>query len=203
MHGILLNMILGKRGKTLSVPFFQGAADELECFAMHNSDLGPNGHGYRREESMNIQPVAKRFLSSYVESGKYEKVDFDLLWDTFEQMKEAGDILLVNTENEPLIVEITPWLHQFNLLAETGEEVLKMVKNDSKSFFLRRYNHVKALQQRMFYTDQNYNQNPYQPGVKTASKVIKPLIDQIFATAVKRYNQVWSRFGCHNRLYAT
>ena len=51
-------------------------------------------------------------------------------------MKEAGDILLVNTENEPLIVEITPWLHQFNLLAETGEEVLKMVKNDSKSFFL-------------------------------------------------------------------
>lgn len=103
---------------------------------MHNSDLGPNGHGYRREESMNIQPVAKRFLSSYVESGKYEKVDFDLLWDTFEQMKEAGDILLVNTENEPLIVEITPWLHQFNLLAETGEEVLKMVKNDSKSFFL-------------------------------------------------------------------
>lgn len=166
-----------------------GAADELECFAMHNSDLGPNGHGYRREESMNIQPVAKRFLSSYVESGKYEKVDFDLLWDTFEQMKEAGDILLVNTENEPLIVEITPWLHQFNLLAETGEEVLKMVKNDSKSFFLRRYNHVKALQQRMFYTDQNYNQNPYQPGVKTASKVIKPLIDQIFATAVKRYNQ--------------
>ena len=47
----------------------------------------------------------------------------DSLWDTFEQMKEAGDILLVNTENEPLIVEITPWLHQFNLLAETGEEV--------------------------------------------------------------------------------
>ena len=164
-------------------------AKELECFAMHNSDLGPNGHGYRREESMNIQPVAKRFLSSYVESGKYEKVDFDLLWDTFEQMKEAGDILLVNTENEPLIVEITPWLHQFNLLAETGEEVLKMVKNDSKSFFLRRYNHVKALQQRMFYTDQNYNQNPYHPGVQPASKVIKPLIDQIFATAVKRYNQ--------------
>lgn len=34
-----------------------GAADELECFAMHNSDLGPNGHGYRREESMNIQPL--------------------------------------------------------------------------------------------------------------------------------------------------
>ncbi len=166
-----------------------GAADELECFAMHNSDLGPNGHGYRREESMDVQPIAKRFLSSYVESGKYEKVDFDLLWDTFEQMKEASDILLVNTENEPLIVEITPWLHQFNLLAETGEEVLKMVKNESKPFFLRRYNHVKALQQRMFYTDQNYNQNPYQPGVKTASKVIKPLIDQLFATAVKRYNQ--------------
>ena len=40
------------------------AAEELECFAMHNSDLGPNGHGYRREESMDIQPAAERFPES-------------------------------------------------------------------------------------------------------------------------------------------
>ncbi len=83
-----------------------------------------------------FNPLPNVSLAVMLRVGKYEKVDFDLLWDTFEQMKEAGDILLVNTENEPLIVEITPWLHQFNLLAETGEEVLKMVKNDSKSFFL-------------------------------------------------------------------
>lgn len=169
-----------------------GAAAELECFAMHNSDLGPNGHGYRREESMDIQPTVERFIKSYVKDGNYEKADLETLQNTFERMEEASDILLTNTENEPLIKEMTPWLYQFKLMGELGEEVLKLVvaqQQDSQPYFLRKYNHVKSLQQQMFHTDQNYNQNPYQPGVKVASKIIKPLIDEMFVTAVSRYNQ--------------
>ena len=150
------------------------AAEELECFAMHNSDLGPNGHGYRREESMDIQPAAERFLKAFKEGKNYDKADFESLQYTFERMKESADILLMNTENKPLIAEITPWVHQFKLTAEMGEEVLKMVEGRNESYFLRKYNHVKALQQQMFYIDQTSNQNPYQPGVKTATRVIKP-----------------------------
>lgn len=165
------------------------AAGELECFAIHNSDLGRNGHQYRREESQNIQPVAKRFLRSYMETGKYDKADFDTLSDTFDRMMESADILLVNTENKPLVEEITPWLYQFKLLGETGKEVLEMAESDSPSYFLRKYNHVKSLQQQMFTVDQTYNQNPYQPGIKTATRVLKPLIDRTFALAVERYNQ--------------
>ena len=75
-----------------------------------------------------------------------------------------------------------------------GEEVLKMVEGRNESYFLRKYNHVKALQQQMFYIDQTSNQNPYQPGVKTATRVIKPLIDQTFATVVKFFNQ---KFNAH------
>lgn len=168
------------------------AAEELECFAIHNSDLGVNGHQYRREESQDIQPAAERFLKGYIENGKYETADFEALQNTFERMAESADILLINTENKPLIQEITPWLYQFRLLAETGKEVLNMVKSRgdfSHSYFLRKYNHVKALQQQMFDIDQTYNQNPYQPGVKTATRVIKPLIDRTFAITVERYNQ--------------
>lgn len=168
------------------------AAEELECFAIHNSDLGVNGHRYRREESQDIQPAAERFLKSYIENGKYEMADFEALQNTFERMAESADILLINTENKPLIQEITPWLYQFRLLAETGKEVLKMVKSRddfSHFYFLRKYNHVKALQQQMFDIDQTYNQNPYQPGVKTATRVIKPLIGRTFAITVERYNQ--------------
>ena len=168
------------------------AAEELECFAIHNSDLGVNGHQYRREESQDIQPAVERFLKSIVENGKYEMADFEALQNTFERMAESADILLINTENKPLIQEITPWLYQFRLLAETGKEVLNMVKSRgdfSHSYFLRKYNHVKALQQQMFDIDQTYNQNPYQPGVKTATRVIKPLIDRTFAITVERYNQ--------------
>ena len=168
------------------------ASGELECFAIHNSDLGPNGHGYRREESQDIQPAADHFLKSFKEDGSYDKADFEALRNTFERMKESADILLTNTENKPLIAEITPWLRQFKLMAETGEEVLQMVEGRNESYFLRKYNHVKALQQQMFYIDQTSNQNPYQPGVKTATRVIKPLIDQTFAAVVSYYNKKYN-----------
>lgn len=169
-----------------------GAAAELEFFAAHNSDLGPNGHKYRREESVTLQPVAERFMESYTKGQSYNEKDFALLQETFSKMAESGDILIAHNENPSLIAEMKPWLHQFKLLGETGNEVLAMVKayeQNDQALFARKYKHVKALQQQMFQVDQTYNQNPYQPGIKTAGKVIKPLIDQTFATATDRYNR--------------
>ena len=168
------------------------AADELEFFAAHNSDLGPNGHKYRRDESVELQPLSQRFLDSYLKNGSYTEADFNALEATFGKMVESGDILMTNTGNRPLIVEMMPWLRQFKLLGVTGQEVLAMAKaykEGDNSLFIRKYRHVKALQQQMFQVDQTYNQNPYQPGVKTATKVIKPLIDQTFTTVTERYNK--------------
>jgi hyaluronoglucosaminidase len=172
-----------------------GCATELEFFAAHNSDLGANGHKYRREESVALQPTAKNFIESYAKGQRYDEKDFTLLQKTFSRMIESGDILSVDEENRPLIMEIMPWLYQFKLLGETGNEVLALVKayeSNNQDLFMRKYKHVKALQQQMFHIDQTYNQNPYQPGVKTAGKVIKPLIDQTFATVVDRYNQKYN-----------
>ena len=167
------------------------AAKELEIFATHNSDLGPNGHGYRREESVTLKPVAESFLNEYLNKGTYPMDDFLTLLDTFMQMKEAADILMTNTENPALIAEMKPWLIQHKLMGELGEEVLALVnayEQGKQEGFLRKYKHVKALQQQMFDVDQTYNQNPYQPGVKTAGLVIKPLIDLTFAKVVDMYN---------------
>ena len=169
-----------------------GAPEALECFAMHNADLGPNGHNFHREESTDIQPVTDRFLQSYTSNGTYGQQDFDALQSAFEQMQESADILLVDSTNRPLIQEITPWIHQFKLLAESGEEVLKMAQSAqqvSPAYFLRKYHQVKALQQQMKSIDKTCNQNPNQPGVKTGTKVIKPFIDAVFAEAINRYNQ--------------
>ena len=169
-----------------------GAAEELQFFAAHNSDLGPNGHRYRRDESVVLQPMAESFINGYTKSENYNEKDFAILQETFHRMVESSDLLMVNEENRPLTEEMMPWLYQFKLLGETGNEVLRMIKAYEKgdqALFMRKYKHVKALQQQMFHIDQTYNQNPYQPGVKTAGKVIKPLIDQAFATATTRYNQ--------------
>ena len=168
------------------------AAKELEIFATHNSDLGANGHGYRREESVALKPIAESFLNTYLTSGKYSTKDFATLQETFTQMEEAADILMITSENPALIAEMKPWLMQHKLMGETGQTVLTMLKayeTSDQALFLRKYKHAKALQQQMFNVDQTYNQNPYQPGVKTAGLVIKPLIDKTFAKVVEMYNQ--------------
>ena len=167
------------------------AAHELEIFATHNSDLGPNGHGYRREESVALKPVAERFLNEYLSKGTYQGEDFLSIINTFHSMIEAADILMTNTENPALIAEMKPWLIQHKLMGELGANVMLLTTaygEGKQYYFLRKYKHIKALQQQMFDVDQTYNQNPYQPGVKTAGLVIKPLIDQTFAKVVEMYN---------------
>lgn len=171
------------------------AAKELEIFATHNSDLGANGHGYRREESVALKPVAEKFLNEYLNKGTYQVEDFLTLLNTFTLMQEAADILMTNTENPALIAEMKPWLIQHKLMGELGDAVLALANAyelGKQEGFLRKYKHVKALQQQMFNVDQTYNQNPYQPGVKTAGLVIKPLIDKTFAKVVDMYNQKYN-----------
>ena len=171
-----------------------GAAGELQFFAAHNSDLGINGHNYRREESVEVKPVADRFLKSYLTDGTWCTEDYQQLLSLTRRMQSASDILLVDTENRPLIEEITPWLLQFKLLGEIGEETLQLaqlISNGSVSeSFLSSYRHIRALQQQLYLNDQRYNQNGYQPGMRPASLVIKPLIDQTFVAAVERYNRL-------------
>jgi len=167
------------------------AAKELEIFATHNSDLGPNGHGYRRDESVALKPVAERFLNEYLSKGTYQGEDFLSIINTFHSMIEAADILMTNTENPALIAEMKPWLIQHKLMGELGANVMLLTTaygEGKQDYFLHKYKHIKALQQQMFDVDQTYNQNPYQPGVKTAGLVIKPLIDQTFAKVVEMYN---------------
>ena len=171
------------------------AAHELEIFATHNADLGANGHGYRREESAALKPIVERFLNEYLNKDTYPMKDFLKLTETFTLMQEAADILMVNTENPALIAEMKPWLIQHKLMGQLGCEVLTLtnaLEMDTPNGFLRKYKHIKALQQQMYNVDQTYNQNPYQPGVKTAGLVIKPLIDKIFTKAVELYNQKYN-----------
>ena len=168
------------------------AAEELEAFATHNSDLGPNGHGYRRDESVALQPTASSFLKSYLTDGSFRAEDMQTLQQTFDRLKGACDVLMNFKESSPLIQDIYPWLLQSKLTAERGESVLAMVnafKQHDTQTFLRKYRQTQALQHQMFVIDQSYNQNPYQPGVKSGSKIIKPLLDQTFASVVARYNQ--------------
>ena len=89
---------------------------------------------YRREESVNLQPTAQSFTESYNKKIKLTlEKDFSILQETFSQMVESSDILVAHADKNPIIVEIMPWLYQFKLLGETGNEVLAMVKAYDKN----------------------------------------------------------------------
>lgn len=168
--------------------------DALQIFASHNSDLGPNGHGYRRDESVKFKPVADSFLKQLEAGGAIS--NFDEVKDEFQKMVEASYILLNSTDNTFLLNEIRPWVKQFQLLGQSGLTMLNMydaLQAKKTESFERSYDAMKAIKMGMYTIDQNENQNPFQPGVKTGSLVVKPLIDDSFVYLTKAYNKAFNK----------
>lgn len=160
-------------------------AEALQVIANHNSDLGPNGHRFRRDESVELQPaLAKLWDSRGQDVEAYIKV-----LQECGRLSAAVDILLAGKENVPLIDEIRPWLKQSKLLGDYGVQVLSLVQEKDAKQFVKTYKHAKSLQTLMYEVDSKENQNPYQPGVKVGSKVLLPTLDNLFTYAVTEYNK--------------
>lgn len=167
-------------------------AQYLETFAAHNSDLGENGHGFRRDESVALQPALKTLSDNYTHDGKIDDKAYQEVSDACQQIILAADMLMASTTNRPLIEEIRPWLIQFKLVGEYGQQVLRMIQAQTTGkteAFKENYTHAQALQVQMGEVDANYNQNPYQPGVKSGSKYLIPTFNTLFEASTIRYNQ--------------
>ena len=166
-----------------------GHAAALQVFASHNSDLGGNEHDFRREESEQIRPALERLLDAYCREGKREVAAASAVTEECERMIASADLLLASDENPALIKEISPWLMQFKLLGEYGREVLCMLAaqcDGKKTELEKAASHAKALQVLMKRIDATYNQNGFQPGVKTGSCHLKPAFDRLYQEVVQR-----------------
>lgn len=166
-----------------------GHAAALQVFASHNSDLGGNEHDFRREESEQIRPALERLLDAYCREGKREVAAASAVTEECERMIASADLLLASDENPALIKEISSWLMQFKLLGEFGREVLCMLAaqcDGKKTELEKAASHAKALQVLMKKIDATYNQNGFQPGVKTGSCHLKPAFDRLYQEVVQR-----------------
>lgn len=166
-----------------------GHAAALQVFASHNSDLGGNEHDFRREESEQIRPALERLLDAYCREGKRGVAAASAVTEECERMIASADLLLASDENPALIKEISPWLIQFKLLGEYGREVLCMLAaqcDGKKTELEKAASHAKALQVLMKKIDATYNQNGFQPGVKTGSCHLKPAFDRLYQEVVQR-----------------
>ena len=161
-------------------------AEYLETFAAHNSDLGKNGHGFRREESIRLQPALSALLKSYLEKGEIDETAYNQVDEECRKIILSADMLLASgNENRPLIDEIRPWLTQFKLVGEYGKTVLEMMRlPQQEKAFLPGHAHAQALQTLMSDNDARYPQ-----GVKSGSGQLMPTFDALFEASTKQYNQ--------------
>lgn len=163
----------------------------LKTFASHSSALGPNGHGFNRDESVELQPTIKAFVEKY-KAGEFDSRLSAIIQKECNELSTAADVLIANTENRPLINELDPWLRQAKLVGEYGQSILTMTlaaKDNDKQLFNKSYTHSKALLSQMYTLDATYNQNPYQPGVKIGSEVLLPAFNTLFAQATEQFNK--------------
>lgn len=163
------------------------AAEALECFASHSSDLGPNGHRFRRDESVALTPHLEQLWQSRGRDAKASAaVEQELV-----RLERACDVLLGHKSNPYLINEIRPWLRQGRLLAKYGQQALRLVREGQAgqwAAFGQTHQHARALEQQMYDLDLQENQNPYQPGVQVGSKILRPTIDSLMTYWTETYN---------------
>lgn len=165
--------------------------DSFRTFSIHNADLGANGHGYRRDESWEFKDTAREYLQA-VRTQKTDKKATEAVQKEFSEMVTAANTLLRSKDNPQLIEEIKPWLIQFELQGKSGLFATIMqqaLQNDNREHFRRLYDYIKVLKEQMYENSRAMNQNPYQPGVKTATLVIEPLIDSTLLAFTDQYAQ--------------
>lgn len=168
----------------------QGA--QFEVIARNCADLGPNGHGFRRDESVALLPVTQRLT----EAGAQAAAD-DLQAFAAENkaIYRAANILLNDAENKPLTDEMRPWLQQASLVAQYGLVTVDMLQwvqqhgaTADGSEFQALYDCAASLQRQMYDHGTEAGRRLGSPGVKYADKVMLPAANALYGAAVKRFN---------------
>ena len=166
--------------------------DALRIFALYNKDLGPNTHGFRREEGDELKKTVEKALTG-------DMFATAMLNNACYELSIACDILLNDNSNPQLINELRPWLIQGKNLGAYGGAVCTMrmfadMKDDSGAAsqfinFEKLYKQARSLQKQMFDLENNRNmRHPYQTGTKLGTKVFLPTLNKFFTIATERYN---------------
>jgi hyaluronoglucosaminidase len=163
------------------------AAASLRIFAENNSDLGPNGHGYRRTETVRMAPQLNALKAALP---KPNNSQLEPVIRYFDSIAQAPTVMIAKAQNRNLIKEMMPWLSQFELLGKAGITILQAYKNETSTSIPQQweaYLNTHHLLGEMKNLNQTQNQNPYQPGVATGSLVLYPFVIDTFNSYGKRF----------------
>lgn len=156
------------------------APEAFQTFCENNCDPGPNGHRYRRDESVRNANYAGAFLLDF-RHHRYNADAADQMNRLFAEIA-AAPAAIETSRNKALIDEIKPWLMQFHLLGKAGQAAIRTAEagqGQDRAATWQSYLSLTSLLDSMRTIDRTYNQNPYQKGVKVGSRVLTPFVQEI------------------------
>ena len=164
--------------------------EAFRVFCQHNVDLGPTGHGLRRQgESAAFKEAAEEFAKA-MENG-YDKKAVAAMTKQFAQMIQAADELLASTEEPEMIAEIAPWAQVMKIVGQRGEKVMNLYtllnKGDEKGF-IATYEALAQLEQdQKAVLSRNFEGSIKKPNPTVANEVVVPFIKANTKTLIREY----------------
>ena len=164
--------------------------EAFRTFCQHNVDLGPTGHGLRRQgESETFKQAAEAFSASLADgyNGKAVKE----MTKEFTAMIKAADELLASTEEPEMIAEIAPWLQVMKIMGQRGETMMSLYtllnKGDEKGF-ISAYERLAQLEQdQKAVISRGFEGSIKKPNPTVANEVVGPFIKTCTKGLIRNY----------------
>lgn len=102
-------------------------ADAMQVFCNHNSYLLPNGHGYFREEAVELKPTADLLIHS-LDDRRPDTAATATLKAEFAAMEQAGITIRDAQGMQALQLDIAPWIAQFILTGQAGQAAMQAIE---------------------------------------------------------------------------
>lgn len=173
-------------------------AHAMKVFATHNSDQGPNGHGYHREESVEATALCRQARYELKKYGNLSDKTRRSLYYLFEEIDDAAFTLVrkLRYENYQMFWELEGWLLDTMHIMDAGIITLHLMEHRDehhvnavvnrlyKGHYFRRINakqHIAKFQAATFENDRASVKPPH-----SANKEILPLIGDLLEFALAR-----------------
>ena len=164
--------------------------EAFRVFCQHNVDLGPTGHGLRRQgESAAFKKSADAFSASL--AGGYNADAVAAMTTEFKTMIDAADELLTSTEEPEMIAEITPWVEVMKIIGQRGEKVMQLytlLNEGNEKAFVETYEELAQLEQtQKTILSRNFEGSIKKPNPTVANEVVVPFIKTCTKGLIREY----------------
>lgn len=168
---------------------FPNVHEAVKKFAEHNSDQGPNGHGYRREESVNIAPAVAKITEAIKTKQRVPQAELQAVIAEFKAIQKAAQTILTECKNPLFLEDVTNWCQVFEIFGKTGETLCyalnaQVAEDDALKALIAARGQITEISHA--HASKPFQKNP----TDVATLVLKPF-EELVSTTI--YNHIWHK----------